>query len=330
MIFYRMLFSLAALYNIAFGFWAGLFPQHFFQLFQLPPPLYPSLWACLGMVVGLYGLVYAFVAWKPEQGDALIWIGLVGKILGPIGWLLTIRKGELPARTFFLILCNDLIWWFPFLFYLWRNRAWRGRAIATLVVLFHLAACLGILLMRSAPFSFPPPTLMELDRSGFAWTLGWFFWVLSSISLATFMASWVLTLRRKFLAAPWIWLGFALCTLGVLFDLGGEALFITWLSDSSRTKLEIDWGIRAYTYASAAVANGLYCVAGLMLSVVSWTRKMITGFPAVLGFLLWGVGISLTVTALAEHPAGVMLTAAGTMALFIPWAGWVGWKFKDN
>jgi hypothetical protein len=45
-------------------------------------------------------------------------VGLLGKILGPAGWLLTVYRGELPARTFPLILCNDLVWWLPFGWYL--------------------------------------------------------------------------------------------------------------------------------------------------------------------------------------------------------------------
>src|SRR5690242_8727015 len=110
---YRWLFGLAALYNLAFGVWAGFFPYAFFTLFDLEPPRYPSLWACLGMVVGVYALAYAHVAWKPEGGSLLVGIGLLGKVLGPCGWLAAVGRGELPPRTFPLILANDLVWWFP-------------------------------------------------------------------------------------------------------------------------------------------------------------------------------------------------------------------------
>jgi len=44
---YRLTFALAAVYNVAFGLWAGLWPHAFFELFELEPPRYPSLWACL-------------------------------------------------------------------------------------------------------------------------------------------------------------------------------------------------------------------------------------------------------------------------------------------
>src|SRR5262245_34028414 len=103
---YRCIFVLAALYNTAFGVWAGFFPQSFFAIFDLDPPRYPAIWSCLGMVIGVYAIAYAHAAWKPEQGTVLIAIGLLGKVLGPIGWVVTVSSGELPPQTFLLILTN--------------------------------------------------------------------------------------------------------------------------------------------------------------------------------------------------------------------------------
>src|SRR5881628_2097895 len=40
--FYRIVFTLAALYNLGFGLWAGLSPGSFFDLFDLRQPLYPQ------------------------------------------------------------------------------------------------------------------------------------------------------------------------------------------------------------------------------------------------------------------------------------------------
>jgi len=100
---YALIFGLAAAYNIAFGIWAALFPYSFFRLFSLAPPRYPSIWACLGLVIGLYGVAYAYAAVRLDRAKLLIAIGLAGKLLGPIGWLLSVRSGELPVRTFTLI-----------------------------------------------------------------------------------------------------------------------------------------------------------------------------------------------------------------------------------
>src|SRR5687768_6038695 len=81
---YRLVFTAAAIYNIAFGLWAALVPHGFFRLFDLDTPRYPAIWACLGMVVGLYGVVYAYAAWRLDRAAPLIAIGLAGKVLGPI------------------------------------------------------------------------------------------------------------------------------------------------------------------------------------------------------------------------------------------------------
>src|SRR3989454_7600602 len=116
--YYRMVFGLAALYNLGFGLWAGFSPGSFFDRFELRQPLYPAIWSCLGMVVGTYGLGYAYAALRLERAAPFVAIGLVGKILGPIGWLVTVRSGEWPARTFPLVLFNDIVWWLPFSLFL--------------------------------------------------------------------------------------------------------------------------------------------------------------------------------------------------------------------
>lgn len=116
--FYRVVFWLAAAYNVAFGLWAGCWPRAFFDLFALEAPRYPSLWACLGMVVGVYGLGYAYAARRLDAARPFIAIGLLGKVLGPVGWVATVARGELPIRTFPLVLLNDLIWWVPFALFL--------------------------------------------------------------------------------------------------------------------------------------------------------------------------------------------------------------------
>ncbi len=92
------MFLLAGLYNLAFGLWAGLRPHAFFKLIEIEPPRYPALWACLGMVVGVYGFLYLHAAWRLERARPIIAIGLLGKILGPIGAAVTVATGELCAR----------------------------------------------------------------------------------------------------------------------------------------------------------------------------------------------------------------------------------------
>lgn len=116
--FHRTIFVAAGVYNIAWGIFAGLDPQWIFRFARLPIANYPEIYACLGMVVGLYGLLYLDVARAPEQGWRIAAVGLLGKILGPIGMAVLIATGRWPPRMAVLCLTNDVIWWIPFAMYL--------------------------------------------------------------------------------------------------------------------------------------------------------------------------------------------------------------------
>jgi len=120
--FHRIAFLAAGLYNIGWGIWSSLDPQWLFRFSGLPPLNHPSIFACLAMVVGLYGILYLEVARVPENGWLIAAVGLAGKILGPIGLTVLIVRGIWPLSALVLCLTNDLIWWLPFGLYL--NDAW--------------------------------------------------------------------------------------------------------------------------------------------------------------------------------------------------------------
>lgn len=117
--FHRAVFLFAGVYNIAWGLYSALNPQWLFRYAAMPLQNYPEIFACLGMVVGLYGIIYMEVARSPERGWLLAAVGLAGKILGPIGLTRLILQGRWPAASLILCLTNDLIWWLPFTLYLY-------------------------------------------------------------------------------------------------------------------------------------------------------------------------------------------------------------------
>jgi hypothetical protein len=121
--FYRITFCLAGAYNILWGLYATWDPQWLFRFAHLPLQNHPEIFVCLGMVVGLYGIVYLEIARVPERGWLLATVGLVGKLLGPIGLAGLILRGQWPISTIVLCLTNDLIWWIPFTLY--AKDAWR-------------------------------------------------------------------------------------------------------------------------------------------------------------------------------------------------------------
>ena len=115
---HRAVFLAAGLYNIVWGLYAAYDPQWLFRFAGLPPANHPQLFACLGMVIGLYGILYLEVTRVPERGWLIAAVGLTGKILGPIGLLVEIAHGTWPPATLILCVTNDFIWWLPFALYL--------------------------------------------------------------------------------------------------------------------------------------------------------------------------------------------------------------------
>ncbi len=114
-----VLFSAAA-YNLAWGAWVVLFPNHFFDLVGMARPIHPSIWQCVGMIVGVYGIGYAIAATNPLRHWPIVLVGLLGKILGPLGYVDgALIRGELSPAFGWTIPTNDLIWWVPFAMILW-------------------------------------------------------------------------------------------------------------------------------------------------------------------------------------------------------------------
>ena len=110
----RITLIAAAAYNIVWGAWVVLFPEAMFQWSGVSPPLYPQIWQCFGMIVAVYGIGYAIAARSPFQYWPLVLVGLVGKILGPIGFLQAAAVGHLPWSFGLFVVTNDLIWIAPF------------------------------------------------------------------------------------------------------------------------------------------------------------------------------------------------------------------------
>ncbi len=113
----------AGLYNIVWGAAMVLAPIWTLKLLGVSPPtteLWPQLWACIGMIVGVYGLGYMIAARDPARHWPIVLVGLVGKVFGPIGFVDAALRGQLPWSMGVTILTNDLLWWIPFSMILWH------------------------------------------------------------------------------------------------------------------------------------------------------------------------------------------------------------------
>lgn len=110
----KTVLRIAGIYNLAWGAMVVLFPLALFKWLGTEPPNYPSLWQCVGMIVGVYGIGYWIAASDPYRHWPIVLVGFLGKIFGPIGFISTATKGELPWSWGWTILTNDVIWWVPF------------------------------------------------------------------------------------------------------------------------------------------------------------------------------------------------------------------------
>ncbi len=317
---YRAVFGLAAAYNVGLGLWAIVQPHAFFDLFQLAPPRYPSIWSTLGMVLGLYGVGYAYAAVHLDRARPFVAIGLAGKILGPIGWILAVQAGELPVRTVGLILFDDIAWWVPFSFFLLEGtdlaRRLRGAAPYACAAFNALAVLITATVLR-------PGTALAEDPAGYIaraatfWRVGWVVWVWASLSLLAFYAWWGARLGRPRL----VFTALAIATVGLTFDLAADSLLIGWLPRDYQAVMPVA------TVLTGGLANGLYTLAGVILTL---------GTPGLRGPLVlwtwavWGAGFLLSTFALVTYAPGVAWSTALLFILFCPWTVAIGWRLRSG
>lgn len=100
---------LAAIYNLIWGAAISIFPH--LMLFGSEATDFSLLMIrCIGMLVGVYGIAYYFCSVDPKRYWPLILVGLIGKLLGPIGALFYIWQGVLNPEFLWTNLFNDIIW----------------------------------------------------------------------------------------------------------------------------------------------------------------------------------------------------------------------------
>jgi small multidrug resistance pump len=129
---YRGWFYAAAAYNLAWGSVSVLAPGFWFFMIGLPPPTNPAMFQALGMMVLVYAPGYWWLARDPDRHQHLVVIAMLGKLLGPVGFLWALATGLLPLSFGLIIVANDCLWWPPFLAFLReaaeRSGGWRTLA----------------------------------------------------------------------------------------------------------------------------------------------------------------------------------------------------------
>ena len=117
----------AGVYNIVWGSVVVMAPDFPFALANMPALAQPgrAIWQCLGMVLAAYGLGYIAASRAPLRHWPIVFVGLFGKVMGPIGFVWSAWQGTIAWKFGATILTNDLLWWIPFgLMLVAARRAW--------------------------------------------------------------------------------------------------------------------------------------------------------------------------------------------------------------
>lgn len=104
----------AGIYNLLWGEVMIAFPHLLFDITGIQRINYPEIWQCVGMIVGVYGIGYLIAARDSRTHWPIVLVGLLGKIFGPMGFVVALLRGTFPPLFGLTILTNDLIWWIPF------------------------------------------------------------------------------------------------------------------------------------------------------------------------------------------------------------------------
>ena len=185
-------------------------------------------------------------------------------------------------------------------------RVMKSRAAWTCAVV-NGAAALALATVLAPGVSLAPTPVGAAYVAGhlLAWRTGWTLWMAAALSLLAFFWWWGSRLGWPAMAR----LAVAVAALGVVADLTAESVLIAWTGDRT---FDVGGPLRV----SGIVANGLYSVAGAMLTA---RTPDLPRWLAQWSWTVWLLGFGLALAAAAGSDEGSRVLTAALFALFIPW-----------
>ena len=141
------------------------------------------------------------------------------------------------------------------------------------------------------------------------WRAGWSLWTAAALALVWFYAWWRARVRGP-RAAP------AIAAFGFVVDASAEMLLIVRGPDAYAEVAPLAF------FLTGAIANGLYTVAGALLTVATALRTPERAWA----WTMWGAGALLTLGAVAALPVVTAAATAVLFALFVPWCAYLAWR----
>ena len=245
------------------------------------------------------------------------------------------------------MLYNDLIWWLPFGLFLIRG-TWIANRLETLApwicAAAHVAAMamLGIYLRHGTLVVADPGERGQyIAGHPTAWAIGWTLWMLAAASLVGFYAWWGSRLVAGRIAIAAV----VLTAFGMVFDFSGEGSGILRMTEHLPPSVSTDSAAppnavtfsdrsevgaftrieRCFTLCSAGAANGLYTIAGAMLTLATpglpvWIRRTM--------WATWVAGAIMTAAAVFDHLGAMVASTAILFPLLLIWTIWMGMRWR--
>lgn len=191
-----------------------------------------------------------------------------------------------------------------------------GLAIVTVIGI----ACLAMALFLR--HGLPTGTVLA-ERMAFvaahsiAWPLAWLPWMASAVGLLLFCV-W---LREYAPPSPARVIGVTLVGIGVAPDIAAESLYAFVLPTLTVPAL----AVRYYdieliaTLLTGVLANGAYCLGGLILNLALFRNPRFPRLIAWAGLPAWLLGLGLSVAVLTGRMQAAMVLTALSMSLSLAW-----------
>ncbi|MES2438760.1 MAG: AhpC/TSA family protein [Verrucomicrobiota bacterium] len=115
----RKVLLAAGFYHLMFAIWAICWPCLWFDWIGVEHPNHPLMWQGVGLVMGVFGVSLILAAKNPMQHWMIVLTGLLKFTLGIIGFGAALFHNEIPLRSAWMMIADDLIWWPPFAVMIW-------------------------------------------------------------------------------------------------------------------------------------------------------------------------------------------------------------------
>jgi hypothetical protein len=143
------------------------------------------------------------------------------------------------------------------------------------------------------------------------WQAGWAVWMIAAVTLL-----WCYVWWRGRVNGPRG--AIVIAAVGIVADLSSESLLIVAGADAYATIAP------AAFFLTGAIANGLYTVAGIQLTLASPLGPRGRAYAA----FMWSAGLMLSLGAILAAPLVTAIATALLFATFCPWSVWLWWRFR--